>query len=194
MIASIDVGLINMGICILDLDEHIHHWGVFSIKSNTAEGSCRHLFKYFDELKILNDVDTVVIERQPMLNPRARVIEGYILSYFTLRNMDYKLNRKIIKYSPKFKLRIYKGEIPDFKVKSAYSIRKKTSIFITRKMITSQEYITLFDTCKKKDDLADAYCMGIAYIRFNIHKTTYYPPERVKIIDDTDSDIEIFEE
>lgn len=198
LIASIDVGTINMGLCILDTDEKIHHWSVFSIKSNSAEGSCKKLFKYFDDLTLLNGTSKVIIERQPRMNPKARVIEGYILSYFIIRNMDFKLNRKIIKYSPKFKLRIYKGKIPDFKVKSEYSIRKKSAVFITEQMITNQQqcYISSFKSCKKKDDLADAFCMGIAYIRFVLNKSTYYPllDPVYDIVDDTDSDISTFED
>jgi hypothetical protein len=199
LIASFDIGLINMSLCILDTDEKIQHWSVFSIKSKSAEGSCKKLFECLDDLKILNDASTVVIERQPRMNPKARVIEAYVLSYFTMRNADFNLERKIVKYSPKFKLRIYKGTIPDFKVKSAYSIRKKTSIFITDQMIQTQDdkYKKIFKECKKKDDLADAYCMGIAFIRFMINKSTYYPPpEPVKIIRDvdTDSETELFED
>jgi len=201
LIASIDIGLINLALCILDTNEKIHHWCVFSIKSNSARESYKKLFEYFDIIPLLKNVSHVVIERQPHMNCKARVIEAAVLSYFVLRSMDHNLDRKIIKYSAKFKLMIYKGPIPTFKVKSPYSIRKKTAIFITEQMIKStqdQQFKDIFKKCKKKDDLADAFCMGVAFIRFKIHKNTYYPPPgSVKIITDLssdESDCEVFEE
>jgi hypothetical protein len=198
LIASIDIGLINMSLCILDADEKIHHWCVFSIKSSSARDSYKKLFTYFDALPLLKDVSSVVIERQLNLNPKSRVIEGVVLAYFVIRNTDYGLDRKIIKYSAKYKLMIYKGPIPKFKVKDPYAIRKKTSIFITEQMLPLQDpkYAEILKKTKKKDDLADAFCMGIAYIRFVINKEKYYPPPAsVQIINDSgsDSDTEVFE-
>lgn len=191
LLASFDVGIVNMSLCVMDNDENIKFWSVFSIKSPSAEGNCRNLFSYLDKVEILDDVNIVLIERQPSVNCKARVIEGYILSYFTLRNMDKNLSRKIVKYSPKHKLKIYKGPIPKFELRSSYAVRKKTSMYITQQMIKNQspEFIETFNNNKKKqDDLADSYCQAVSYIRFVLNSTRYYPPPRLEIIQDSSTE------
>ena len=200
LIASFDVGTVNMSLCIISYhDEIIHHWSVFSIKSTSAEGNCKLLFKYLDNIEILNGVSKIVIEKQPRVNTKARVVEGYLVSYFVLRNTDRKLNRTIIKYSPKHKLKIYEGTVPSFNVKSAYSIRKKTAVYITSDMIKNQstDIKEIFISNKRKqDDLADSYCQCIAYIRFVLNKKRPITTVPVNIIDDVgaSSDDEVLEE
>lgn len=172
-IISIDVGTVNMGICIMDTKETIKYWDVINIKAKSAKDTCKNLFLCLDKIKELEEVTRVLIEKQPTMNPRSRVVEGYIISYFVMKNIDFKLNRSITTYSPKYKLRCYKGKVPKFKVKSAYTIRKKTAIFHTREMIKGvqdQYFVDFFESCKKKDDASDAYLMCIAYIRFVLNK------------------------
>lgn len=163
MILSIDVGLKNLGLCVIDFEEKIHLWKIIDISAKTNLGVCIKLIKKFNEIEILKRVNEVVVETQHNINHKARVVAGYIISYFLTKN------KIVIDYPAKFKLQVYKGDdTPDYShLKSKYSQRKKISIFHCSKLIQTQseDYIKFFNECKKKDDASDCFLMGVSYLR-----------------------------
>jgi hypothetical protein len=193
-ILSIDVGIVKMGICIIDTEEIIHEWKVLNVKGKNAEQTCMNLFIELNELP-LEDVEMVLIEKQPRVNAKARVCEGYIISYFVLKNLTYDLKRVIRTFSAKYKLYCYKGKVPKFNVKSAYTIRKKTGAYHTQQMIKDtqkQEHIDFFNNTNESNgrfDISDAYLMAVAYIRFVFKKWNRPLPKEAM---DEDGKPEIF--
>lgn len=170
--ASFDVGTVNLAFCIIDENEIIKYWDVINIKSSDPIKTCRLMVEQLDGVELLKQVDQVIVEKQPSCNPKMRVIEGFIVSYFCIRSKTCG----VTSYSPKYKLNCYDGFTPNFNVKSEYTERKKTGIYHTKHLIVDQDpkFIELFDKSKKKDDLADCYLQALSYIRYknrNISKS-----------------------
>lgn len=178
LILSIDIGTVNMGCCIIDEEEIIHYWEVVDISGKNDITRCKIMVKKFDKIELFKKIDTVVIERQPMLNPKARVIESMVRSYFIIRDIDNEKETKIIVFSPKYKLNIYEGECPDYSyLKSEYSQRKKLGIYHTSQLIKNKQtnIQEIFNNSKKKDDLADSYLQALSYLRHEQEKRNKQP-------------------
>ena len=174
---SFDVGIKNLGYCILDDDLKIYNWGIINIiedskkKINTDE-LCNLLWDKLDEIDDMVEVDRVVIENQPSLkNPKMKTIQIFILSYFVAQQRT--LTTKIFKidcFLPRNKLNIYQGEnkkeLEDsIKTQNKYSRTKKLSVLFTKEMIKDQpEWLEILNTNNKKDDLADSFMQGACYI------------------------------
>ena len=172
-ILSIDVGIINLAYCILNEEKVILHWEVITLCNGTVIENCYDMIKQFNERKHLLDIDTLLIEKQPSVNPKMRVMAQSIRSYFMIKSIDYDKKIKIIDWSPKHKLKCYDGPVPEWKVKSEYSKRKKTAVFQCKQLVNLQslEMQNKFDKeRKKKDDLADSFLQGLSYIMFNDSK------------------------
>jgi len=133
------------------------------------------LIKSLDNLPFLLEVDYIVIEKQPSFNPKMRIIGGCLQSYFYIRGIVDKNIEKITSiefFSPKHKLKCYTGpELKlESKVKSKYAQTKKMGILIARSKLNelneTNEFKQLFETSKKKDDLADCYLQAITFCLF----------------------------
>ena len=121
----------------------------------------------------LSNVKYVLIENQPALkNPVMKSIQMIIYTFFVINGvMNDKSNiENIHMVNARNKLKVYKGEpiktpyVNDKKNK--YRNNKYLSIEYTKIMIKGEEesFQKLFETSKKKDDLADAYLQGIYWI------------------------------
>jgi hypothetical protein len=173
LIASFDIGIVNLACCIIDDTEQIKYWEIFDISASTNALKCKRMVKLFDEVEIFKNLTTVLLEFQPNFNPKMRVIQGYVSTYFLIRSVDNDSNLQVIDYSPKHKLNCYDGECPDYThLKSEYSQRKKLGIFHTQQMIVNQpqEMIDKFNISKKKDDYSDSFLQAISYLRYNNQK------------------------
>jgi hypothetical protein len=187
---SFDVGSKNLAYCLIDENEIIKDWAVVDIGAATYDKQCQKLIIALDNVDYSccysEDEEQsiiVVIERQPSVNPRMRVISGQIQMYYALEKASVNGNvkiEKIVYYSPKFKLRCYtvrEGDEPIVvkKYSTPYAYRKNLGIqhcdrIIRRNnngvLIQEQKWIELFDKNKKKrDDLSDSYLQGLAYLR-----------------------------
>ena len=133
-------------------------------------------------LHLTEDSLTVLIEQQPKINAKMRVIEGFLFMYFTRKKMEGASNiKKIISYSPKYKLKCYTGEPIVLKCKEGYYKRKRLSIEHCTRLITEDapEWKKLFEGSKKKDDLSDCYLQGLSYIRYDAtHSVAEELPKR----------------
>ena len=177
LIASFDIGTINLACCIFDTNEIIHFWKIFDISANTASERCKNMTKQLDQVEMFKEISTVVIENQPSFNPKAKKIQGFVETYFLIRSVDFMKDIEVITYSAIHKLSCYEGECPDYSyLKSEYSQRKKLGIFhcsqiiIRPDVLQEQKYIDEFNSSKKKDDYADSYLQGLSFIRFRKDK------------------------
>lgn len=191
LIASFDIGTVNLACCVIDNTEKIHYWNVFDISAPTNTLRCKKMVNLFDTVDIFKKVGIVLVEFQPSFNPKARVIEGFVSTYFIIRSIDnFKeidvtgeiRDTKVIVYSPVHKLNCFKGNCPDYSyLKSEYSRRKKLSVFHTNEIIKINQdtwAVDLFKNSKKKDDLADSFLQAISYLRFHTNPGTIKIPKK----------------
>ena len=161
-VLSIDVGLKNLGICILDDCRNIIYWNVLETKD------IPDMIKIIDPIYLshIEQINTVLIEKQPSFNPKMRNISSALYSYFIIRGqVDNLFLKKIIFYSPKLKLQLCEdhNSLVNVPKNKRYRAHKKMAINQTQKFI-SGEQLVFFNTHKKKDDLSDCYLQGFWYI------------------------------
>jgi hypothetical protein len=121
------------------------------------------LKEYFDKLLNTYTIECVIIENQiGPLALRMKMLQGMIMQHFIEKKI---LNIKEI--SPSNKLKNY---IPANK-RTTYNERKKLSIQITKKLLTTNknliEWDEYFNNHSKKDDLADSYLQVLWFIKQN---------------------------
>ena len=167
-ILSIDVGIKNLALCLLDGPDQIDFWEVFDI-GNTTD-TTRHLtnlYKKLESTPIIWDksaIKTVVIEKQPSFNPKMRTMASALHMFFVMKGFKH-----IIQYSPKYKLQLCK-DINEYEGSTTYAKNKKRSIDTTRYFISlnpdmSAQWLQKFNSAKKKDDFADSYLQGVSYYK-----------------------------
>jgi hypothetical protein len=118
---------------------------------------------YFDTI-FFNEtvIDHVIIENQigPIAN-RMKTIQGMIVQYFIMSSLQVN-NIEFISASNKLKC------IGDTSIKTKYIERKKMGIKKCLEIITNEhalnEFISFFNTNKKKDDLSDCFLQGYWFI------------------------------
>jgi hypothetical protein len=115
---------------------------------------------------IMNQVTKIIIELQPKINNKMKLISHLIYGKFVELFLDKpKTTIRFVRASQK--LKAYTGPLVECKLKSAYSKRKflavqYTNWFLTNKFNTScSEWITKFQASSKKDDLSDTFLMAI---------------------------------
>ena len=174
-IASFDVGIKNLALCVVNTNEKILLWEILDISASSNKLICKNMVKQLDEIDLLKNIDVVLVEQQPRFNNKMRIVQGYLDVYFTIRAIDNGINPKIISYSPKHKLNCYDGETPDYThLKSQYNQRKKIAVFHTQELIKNTQDVGIiqkFENSKKKDDYSDSYLQSLSYIRYNDDKT-----------------------
>ena len=167
-ILSIDVGIKNLALCLLDGPDQIEFWEVFDI--GNATDTTRHLtnlYKKLESTPIIWDktrIKTIVIEKQPSFNPKMRTMASALHMFFVMKGFKH-----IIQYSPKYKLQLCK-DISEYEGSTTYAKNKKRSIDTTRYFISlnpvmSNQWLSKFNSAKKKDDFADSYLQGVSYYR-----------------------------
>jgi len=112
--------------------------------------------------------EVICIENQPALkNPTMKSVQMIIYSYFMIEGVTKnKPVEQVHMINARNKLKVYKGPEVECKFTDKYKKNKYLSVEYTKLMILKEEkkFIDLFNTCKKKDDLADAYLQGIYFI------------------------------
>lgn len=177
-ILSFDIGIVNMAYCVIEKEtKQIKYWEVFSLCNSTEIENCKDLVRKMDErLHILEEVDLILMERQPKCNPKMRSLASALRSYFIVRGMvDRQLKFSIKDYSPKHKLRCWEGPVPIISCKSEYRRRKKLAIFHCEQLMVdqTQEIRDIYSSAQsKKDDLADCFLQSMSFIMFEEGKNT----------------------
>jgi hypothetical protein len=195
-ILSFDVGIVNLAYCIIESQPtpKIVHWEVVELakRGNTfsahiASSGIAELYltliTQLDTRKHLLDVDIVLIEKQPSFNPKMRIVAGCLQTYFYIRGVVDKTAQPIKSvefFSPKHKLKCYTGPELDISskngktVKGKYAQTKKMGIAIARSKLEEHsetaEFLQLFESSKKRDDLSDCYLQALTYITFKNEK------------------------
>jgi len=169
MLLSIDVGIRNLAMCLIDpATKKIHKWDVSGVPPQSADG-------LFPSLKIHMDArpwtlgTTVIIEKQPDRNKTIKSVEHFLHTYFLVHGQD------VVIWDARHK-------IPDVAGpgRAKYLERKKTSVLRCRAFIeeTNSEWVQFFDKHKKKDDLADTCMQALSYIdRQPTSTSTRAPPK-----------------
>jgi hypothetical protein len=121
------------------------------------------------------NVDLVVIENQPALkNPTMKSIQMILYSYFLINGVtnDESNIEDIQMINARNKLKAYDGPVVPCDIKDKYKKTKFLGIQYCLSMIVESEqddqWLNLFTTSKKKDDLADAYLQGIFVLKYKV--------------------------
>lgn len=151
------------------------------------------LNKLLDEQPELLKVKCVLLENQPVLkNPTMKSMQMLLYSYYILRGItDFRINKldqpietikcyaanqknTLVKYLEKEQQEEIKGLLKGLKNK--YTRNKKETIMITKQILDNNfakfdnknnknnKWIELFDSSKKKDDLADSLLMTLHFL------------------------------
>jgi Poxvirus A22 protein len=145
MLLSIDCGIKNLAMCLLDpASKKIRQWDVSGVPPQHSAGLFPCMVKHLDSKPWTLEATTVVIEKQPDRNRSMKSIENLLHTYFLIKG------KEVVIWDARFK-------VPDCAGtgKAMYDKRKKTSVKRAREFIEGTEWVSFFDAHKKKDDLAD---------------------------------------
>lgn len=160
MILSIDCGIKNLAMCLIDpTTKRIHNWDVSGVPPKHDAGLFPCLVRHLNEKPWILQASTVLIEKQPDKNKSMKSVENLIHTYFLAKD----ITKDVVLYDARHK-------IPDMAGpgREMYVQRKKASIQRAREFLTSnqlnRDWISYFETHKKKDDLADTVMQALSYI------------------------------
>lgn len=160
MLLSIDCGIKNLAMCLIDpITKKIHEWDVSGVPPNHADGIFPCLVRHLNEKPWILGATTVIIEKQPDRNRSMKAVENLLHTYFLVKDPT----RPVVIWDARHK-------IPDVAGagKARYAQRKKTSIERARKFIVgdgpNKELVPFFDAHKKRDDLADTVMQALSFI------------------------------
>ena len=161
MILSIDVGIKNLAMCLLDEDKNnlVVEWDVDGIPPQHRDGVYVSMRAHLDARPWVLNAKTILIEKQPDRNNKMVSVMHFLHAYFIIR-------------CPKAETILYdaRHKIPDVAGpgKAQYNKRKKVSIercedFIRSNSVNSH-WIDTFVKSKKKDDLADTVMQALSFV------------------------------
>lgn len=157
MILSIDVGIKNLAMCMMD-DQRIVEWVVEGVPPESSNGIFISMRNLLDSKPWVLKADTILIEKQPDRNKKMKMVEHFLHAYMIIKNPS----AETIIYDARHK-------IPDVSGagKALYRKRKQTSITRCREFIceSNSHLVGYFDESKKKDDLADTVMQALSFIR-----------------------------
>jgi hypothetical protein len=160
MILSIDCGIKNLAMCLIDpTDRKIHQWDVSGVPPLHADGVFPCLVRHLNERPWVLGANTVIIEKQPDRNRGMKAVENLLHTYFLVKGPE----RQVVIWDARHK-------VPDMAGPGAarYAQRKKASIERARKFIEATDVnralVPFFDSHKKKDDLADTVMQALSFI------------------------------
>ena len=159
MLLSIDVGIRNLGMCLIDpKTKKIHHWDASGIPPQHSNGLYPCLRDHLKARPWVLESTKILIEKQPDRNKTMKSVEHFLYAYFTIHEKDVQL------YDARFK-------IPDVAGpgRAMYLKRKKESVIRCTEFIkeTNTDWCEWFQKQKKKDDLADTVMQARSYINSN---------------------------
>ena len=179
MLLSIDVGIKNLAMCLIqESDCKVIQWDVSGVPPQHKDGLFPSLRNHLDDRKWVLDASTVLIEKQPGVNKTMKTVENFLHAYFVIKN-------------PKSEVIIYdaRHKVPDIAGagKAKYRQRKQASVDRCRDFIKNSDvnahWMDTFVASKKKDDLADTVLQALSYInRRIVAPEKKAPVEKKKIV------------
>ena len=162
MILSIDVGIRNLAMCLMDETSGlVSQWDVSGVPPQHEDGLFPCLKTHLDERPWILSATTVLIEKQPDKNRKMKTVENFLHAYCVIRNPD----AETIIYDARHK-------IPDVAGpgKALYRKRKQASVDRCRALLeepgsVNAHWLPMFKDSKKKDDLADTVMQALSYTR-----------------------------
>ena len=161
MILSIDVGIRNLALCLIDGEKIVRQWDVSGVPPESSYGLYPCLRKHLDDRPWVLEADVVLIEKQPDRNKKMKMVEHFLHAYFVIKIPD----KETIIYDARHK-------IPDVvgAGKAQYRKRKQTSIDRCKEFLESgpegnRHWLETFKKSKKKDDLADTVMQALSFNR-----------------------------
>ena len=147
MILSIDVGIRNLAMCLMDETSGlVHQWDVSGIPPQHEDGLFLCLKTHLDERPWVLSATTVLIEKQPDKNRKMKTVENFLHAYCVIRNPD----AETIIYDARHK-------IPDVAGpgKALYRKRKQASVDRCRALLeepgnVNAHWLQMFKDSKKK--------------------------------------------
>ncbi len=159
MILSIDVGIRNLAMCLIDDQKIVQHWDVSGVPPESSDGLFPCLAKHLNDRPWVLDANVVLIEKQPDRNKKMKMVEHFLQAYFVIKIPD----KETIIYDARHK-------IPDVvgAGKAQYRKRKQTSIdrckeFLEKGPEGNRHWLETFKKSKKKDDLADTVMQALSF-------------------------------
>lgn len=139
------------------------------VASVTTQNLCIALVKQLDSVNdILLGADEVLIELQPSVNPKMKMVSNMIYChYIRFGVLNPASPITAVKFvSARKKLTVYDGPKVECNLKGEYAKRKKLGIEYCRYMVKNDtENSAVFEDHKKKDDLADCFLQGVWYLK-----------------------------
>jgi len=176
-VCSFDVGTRHLCFCIINLEtEQIEEWENVDLGTDYPT---ENLILELQKFPQIWDCETILIERQPSLNPAMKSFSNELKMFLTIRKVDYEKNCDIRFYSSKYKTDFFGKEF-DFpseiyktksgKKMSNYMKTKKEGLYLMKQLIHNQKnedtitfYLGNTQMCKR--DLADSFLQGLSFIR-----------------------------
>ena len=161
MILSIDVGIRNLAMCLINEQKIVQQWDVSGVPPESSDGLFPCLCKHLNDRPWVLDADVVLIEKQPDRNKKMKMVEHFLQAYFVIKIPD----KETIIYDARHK-------IPDVvgPGKAQYRKRKQTAIdrckdFLEKGPEGNRHWLETFKKSKKKDDLADTVMQALSFNR-----------------------------
>lgn len=161
MILSIDVGIRNLAMCLIDDQKIVQNWDVSGVPPESSDGLFPCLRKHLNDRPWVLDADVVLIEKQPDRNKKMKMVEHFLQAYFVIKIPD----KETIIYDARHK-------IPDVvgAGKAQYRKRKQTAIDRCKEFLETgpegnRHWLETFKKSKKKDDLADTVMQALSFNR-----------------------------
>lgn len=163
-IVSFDIGLKNMGVCVLDMCTRKVEWiDVLSVIDagckvpafSQIARKCNAVLE--QHLPLLQTCDVVLVEKQVRANPKAVRLAGHVISYASLCLPAASVHE--------FHAR-HKTQALGLKA-NTYRERKKACVDKALLFLADDalnlDALAHFLVCSKRDDMADALCMALAF-------------------------------
>src|SRR6056300_921245 len=178
MILSIDVGIKNLAMCLLNETSNlVVEWDVSGVPPQHSDGIYVSLRKHLDARPWVLDAKTILIEKQPDRNKKMVSVMHFLHAYFIIKCPD----AETIIYDARHK-------IPDVAGpgRSQYLKRKKVSIVRCEEFIRQDDvnvhWLPIFLKSKKKDDLADTVMQALSFVNRVEVKSTKKVKKSTKLV------------
>src|SRR6056300_514764 len=179
MILSIDVGIKNLAMCLLDEDREnlVVQWDVSGVPPQHADGVYVSMRDHLDARPWVLTADTILIEKQPDRNKKMVSVMHFLHAYFIIKCPE----AETMLYDARHKITDVAGP-----GKAQYNKRKKVSIerceaFIRQDQVNAH-WLDTFLKSKKKDDLADTVMQALSFVNRVEVTSTSKPKKSTKLV------------